>query len=484
MPILTLRRSRACALAAAVACGFALVAAAADRNVPLENAAAAALKRACRFAEKHLSIHGGYLGEIAADFSWYKGEGRATKTQNWIQPPGTPTFGFTYLEAYEATGDRYYLDLARKVAGALDYGQLASGGWNYIVDHDPKGKTRWYYRHDREAGVPPGRRRNTSTFDDNTTQAALRFLIAFHRVSGEDRFRKPVDYGLAFMLRSQFPNGAWPQRYPLASKGYSRFYTYNDNAINDCIRVMLDAYRAYGKEEYRTSVLKAGDFILLSQGAPPQAGWAQQYDHDLKPAPARKFEPAAWCPAVTVRNLNTLVDLYVFSGNAKYLEPFDTAAAWLATCRLPDGRWPRFVEIGTNKPLYYTRDYKLTYDDADMPTHYAFQGAWSPDSALRRRDRILAHGLDAYRKRQEAKPAKGEWRSRARRAAPAAQRAMAQLDEQGRWVTRDTLSSAVFNRNARSISAYLRAMKQLGNSAPRQDAQKDAERAGNAGRVR
>ena len=27
----------------------------------------------------------------------------------------------------------------------------------------------------------------------------------------------------------------------------------------------------------------------------------------------------------------------------------------------------------TNKPLYFTRDYVLTYDDSDMPTHYGFK---------------------------------------------------------------------------------------------------------------
>ncbi len=423
-----------------------------------EQQAREALKRACRFAENRLAIHGGYLGEISVDFKHYKGEGTATKTQNWIQPPGTPTFGFTYLAAYEATQDRYYLDLARQVADALAYGQLASGGWDYIVDHDPRGKKRWYYRHDKEAGVAPERRRNQSTFDDNTTQAALRFLIAFYQASHDERYRKPVDYGLAFMLRSQFENGAWPQRYPLSSRGYSRYYTFNDNAINDCLKVMIDAYTAFGKEEYRQSVLKAGDFILASQGKPPQAGWAQQYDYDLKPAPARRFEPASWCPAATVRNLRSLVDIYLFSGDAKYFKPFDAAVAWLATCRLPDGRWPRFVEIGTNKPLYYTRDYKLTYDDSDMPTHYAFKGGWSASSTLKRRDQILEVGRTAYLARQAAKPSQKEWKARARRALPAARAAMNALDAKGRWVTRGTLRSSVFNANARKIIAHLQAV--------------------------
>jgi hypothetical protein len=40
-------------------------------------------------------------------------------------------------------------------------------------------------------------------------------------------------------------------------------------------------------------------------------------------------------------------------------------------CRA-DGRVARFYELKTNRPLYFTRDYQLTYNDRDVPTHYAF----------------------------------------------------------------------------------------------------------------
>ncbi|GAG32050.1 unnamed protein product, partial [marine sediment metagenome] len=248
-----------------------------------------------------VSTNGGYLWVYSEDLKERAGEGKATVTQIWVQPPGTPSVGFAYLRAYEATGDAFYLGAAKAVADALVWGQLESGGWDYKIDFDPKHSQRWYYRHDKGKVDPKGRR-NTSTFDDNNSQSTLRFIMAVHKTTQEEKYLSAVEYGLAFMLRSQFENGAWPQRYPLASKGYSQWYTFNDNAINDCIAVMLDAYDIYGNEKYLDSAKRGGDFIIASQLPEPQAGWAQQYDHDMNPASARWFEPAAVNGAVTPRN--------------------------------------------------------------------------------------------------------------------------------------------------------------------------------------
>jgi hypothetical protein len=55
------------------------------------------------------------------------------------------------------------------------------------------------------------------------------------------------------------------------------------------------------------------------------------------------------------------------------LEPVPRAIAYLKRSRLPDGRLARFYELRTNRPLYFTKDYKLTFSDADVPTHYAFK---------------------------------------------------------------------------------------------------------------
>ena len=52
------------------------------------------------------------------------------------------------LQAWQATGDRYFLDTAIESARGLIAAQLESGGWYYYVDFDEKERTRLYYRVD------------------------------------------------------------------------------------------------------------------------------------------------------------------------------------------------------------------------------------------------------------------------------------------------------------------------------------------------
>ena len=343
----------------------------------LPSQAEAALQKAVAYFTTQISTNGGYLWWYTPDLTERAGEGAAADTQIWVQPPGTPSVGFALLHAYQKTEDARYLEAAKGTADALIWGQLACGGWDYRIDFSPEGSQRWYYHRDKETGVDGAGRRNRATFDDNTTQSALRLLMAVDLATGKAaKYHDAVVYGLVFMLESQFDNGAWPQRYPLASKGYSRWYTFNDNAMNDCIRVMLEAYQRYGDVAYLDSARRAGDFITDSQLPTPQAGWAQQYDHDMKPAWARKFEPPSVCPAVTAHNMRTLVDLYLATGESKYLDPIPAAVDWLNRSQISDNQWARFYELETNRPLYFNREYELVYTDDDMPTHYSFQGSW------------------------------------------------------------------------------------------------------------
>src|SRR4029453_13522465 len=122
------------------------------------------------------------------------------------------------LDAYDLTGDRYYLEAARKAADALVYGQHPLGGWHYFVDFDPKGLKAWY---DKEAsrfkwGMEEYRHYyGNATFDDSNTSSATRFLLRVYLTTNEKRYRESLDKALSFILMAQYPNGAWPQRYPL-----------------------------------------------------------------------------------------------------------------------------------------------------------------------------------------------------------------------------------------------------------------------------
>src|SRR6185436_15233290 len=94
----------------------------------------AAMKKATAFMVDKVAYKGGYVWSYLPDLSRRWGEMEARPTMIWIQPPGTPSMGHLYLDAYHATGDDFYYRAAEQVAGALIFAQHPSGGWNYIAD--------------------------------------------------------------------------------------------------------------------------------------------------------------------------------------------------------------------------------------------------------------------------------------------------------------------------------------------------------------
>src|SRR5262245_39712661 len=92
---------------------------------PLPREAQSALEKATAFM-RSISTEGGYLWTYSPDLKERAGERPATASQVWVQPPGTPAVGMIFLRAYEATGDRRYLDAAEAAALALANGQLES----------------------------------------------------------------------------------------------------------------------------------------------------------------------------------------------------------------------------------------------------------------------------------------------------------------------------------------------------------------------
>src|SRR5262245_14799451 len=114
----------------------------ADEDAILREEAAAAVRKASEYYRGKVALHGGYVYYYSPDLKLRHGEGVATATQIWVQPPGTPTVGLAFLTAYRATGDTLYLDAAREAGEALIYGQLKSGGWQNCLEFDPKGRVK------------------------------------------------------------------------------------------------------------------------------------------------------------------------------------------------------------------------------------------------------------------------------------------------------------------------------------------------------
>jgi len=460
--------------------------------------AEAAMVRATAFMQS-IAAEGGYLWRYSEDLKERAGEGKATATQIWIQPPGTPTMGMAFLRAFDATKDARYLNAARGVAHALARGQLESGGWDYSVDFDPKKFPLSYRRTDKDKLAPDeaAKRRNTSTFDDDNTQSALRFLMAFVEAAKDNtEIRTAMEYGLVKMLEAQYPNGAWPQRYDGKPRNPSDFpvkraqypkdyprtypkinyaghYTFNDNSIHDCIGVMLEAYRRFGKAEHLAAAKKAGDFMILAQMPEPQPAWAQQYNANMEPAWARAFEPPAVTGGESVGVIRGLIELYLETGDGKYLNPIPPALAWYKRSALAPNTWARYYELQTNKPIYGDRDGKIYYRVEDISEErqhgYSWKGSYGVEAARALYERVTSEGRDAYLKSRELHKRK---KSAKKSLEPRVDKIIAALDAQGRWMTEGKfekkvkglefdrrIETTVFIANMRLLSDYIEACR-------------------------
>ncbi len=201
-----------------------------------------------------------------------------------------------------------------------------------------------------------------------------------------------------------------------------------------------------------------GDFLILAQMPEPQPGWCQQYNEDMFPIWARKFEPPAITGWESQDVMETLIKIAQYVGDPKYLEPIPRALAYFRASLLPDGKVARYYELRSNKPLFMDARYQLTYDDAAAPSHYG----WKHPARF---DQIET----AYRSAREPQnPA----RPRATSDLPNdVRRIIAELDQEGRWISTYVgeplvgqpkfergfrfISSDVFNRNVATLSEFI-----------------------------
>lgn len=376
---------------------------AASANAPTRTTVEAALKKAASFYAQNCSNSGGYAWRHSRDLRLSEGEGETSKTSSWVQPPGTPSIGEALLDVFEVTGDPQYLNAAKTAGNVLVRGQRLSGGWYYSVELDPTKRVGEGYRDNPNHRPPKSGRdlKNLTMLDDDTSPAALRFLMRLDKVTGfkDPALKDTIAYAMKSILLSQYPIGAWthnydrwpkghdPKEYPILKASYpaqwsrtwpndwTGHYHLNDNISGNVLATMLLAHEIYGDDRYLAAAKRTGDFFLLAQMPDSQPAWAQQYDVKMQPVWERKFEPPAISGLESQYVLESLLLLYRKTGDAKYLEPFAKALPYLKKSLLRDGRLARFYELKTNKPLCFIvqdKVYHLSYDFSKAPDHYGF----------------------------------------------------------------------------------------------------------------
>jgi PelA/Pel-15E family pectate lyase len=400
---------------------------------------------------------------VTPDLSLRWGEGPKDEHTIEVQPPGTPAVGQSFLRAYKATGDQRALTAAKDAAYALIRGQNKHGGWDHTVNFADLSNER-------------------VSFDDNQTQSAVSFLMALDQVIDDDRLSAATRRGVEMMITAQLDNGGWPHQYPEQGNYYD-YATFNDAGINDCIRVMIEAYQFHpDNQAIEKSLRRAVRFMTISQLPPPQPGWAQQYNEFLQPAWARAFEPPSVCPAVTIRNINTLIDLYLVFGEETMLESIPDALRWLRDIRMENGKWARFVELGTNKALYYDRG-RIRMDSVaelhpERSTGYAYETDLELplETVSKRYEKALELGRNGLRKYENPDLSNEEVTQRLQALFGSVKRILAAQESSGAWITRgdrfkktmpagvrwngqysvmDRISSSVFNRNVAVLCEYI-----------------------------
>ena len=339
------------------------------------------MKRATHYMMDSLSCRGGFVWNYLPDHSRRWGEMEAYPTMIWMQSPSTPEVGHLLLDAYHTTGDEYYYEQACKVAGALIAAQKPCGGWNYMHDFaGEKSAQKWYSTIGSQAWRLEEFQHyyGNATFDDEATANSAEFMLRIYMEKKDQVFGKSLDKAIKFVVKSQYKNGGWPQRYPIKTNhpfegraDYTPFITLNDDVAMSNLDFLMNCYHVLGRTDLEKPIMNAMYLLRDLQYGEPFSGWSDQYTQDnLLPAHARSYEPRSVNTATTVQMIYRMGRFYAMTGDKSFLRGIEKAYRFVASQQLPDSvvrLWrgtprsgeeilvPRFIHPDNGLPLYVHR---------------------------------------------------------------------------------------------------------------------------------
>ena len=313
---------------------------------------------------------------------------------------------------------------ARHVADNIVSFQTPAGGWG--KNQDRTGPLRQRGQAWTATDVPWAARdiagdpewAFVGTIDNNATNQEMRFLARVQRqlpgAEGE-RYRAAFLKGLGYLLTAQYPNGGWPQAFPLMG-GYHDAITYNDNAIPrvlDLLAQIASRQNDYAfvpddlAEQARRAATRGYDLVLRTQVQVDgrRTLWGQQHDpFTLAPTGARNWEPPALSAEESSGVLIAL--MHAPSPSPEISDAVESGVAWLREHALHDLEWPtdkpvegkrlvvragagpiwaRLYDPVTGKPVFGARD-KTVHDRVDaLPPDVRNSYGWfgtAPKKAL------------------------------------------------------------------------------------------------------
>jgi PelA/Pel-15E family pectate lyase len=286
---------------------------------------------------------------------------------------------------------------AVRIAGSLLLYQREIGGWDKNIDMalalGPKERAEI----EKQQRDPEAH----STIDNDATYTQMRFLARVFTATKHPPFQAAFRRGLDYLLKAQYPNGGWPQFYPLRN-GYWSHITYNDDAMTGVLELLRDLVARQPELAFlgdadraraRQAMDKGVECILKTQVV--QQGkltvWCAQHDErTLAPAKARAYELPSLSGSESVGVVQFLMGIE--SPSPEVVRAIEGAVAWFRANQIKGIRvtplpapgtpkgfdntvvadpvapplWARFYELGTNRPIFCGRDSIVKYSMAEI----------------------------------------------------------------------------------------------------------------------
>lgn len=348
-----------------------------------------------------------------------------------IKSPIVPPLGFSARSVPLNQPAIWYASTdAVRIAGIIISFQTPAGGWSKNLNlkaqarvpgesFAPDNNSRYPGQNDFDA-APASHWDYVGTFDNDATVTELRFLAKVIAAGETRQVVKPLtasfERGMDYIFAAQYPNGGWPQVWPLQG-GYHDAITYNDDAMINILNLLRDVSTATNEFDFvpeKTRRLAAASLqhgiacILASQimADGHRTVWCQQHDAlTLQPVSARNYEMPS---LVSLESADIMMLLMTQPHpDREIVESVNAAAAWFAKTQIRDmafaivpgkGRqlvaapdhgpiWARFYQIGTDRPIFGDRD-KTIHDQVDEISSERRNGyAWFSEAPQKALDR-------------------------------------------------------------------------------------------------
>lgn len=311
--------------------------------------------------------------------------------------------GWNYLHNQQP--EWYASNEAIRIADNILLFQRFSGGWPKNID-----MTRTFSAKEIKMIVADQKKKD-ATIDNSSTYTHLRYLALVVTATHSPKYREAFLNGFNYLLEAQYPNGGWPQYFPLR-KGYYTHITFNDDAMIGVLYLMKDI--ADQKPEFKfladdqikqakAALLKGIDIILKTQITVEGklTAWCAQHDEvTLAPAPARSYELASISGKESIAILEFLMSIENPSNEIQ--QAIHSACRWYEESKIvgfrleyvkdstaakgynrlliedPKGPdlWARFYSLKTGQPLWVDRNgiIRETHNDisAERRNNYSY----------------------------------------------------------------------------------------------------------------